>query len=268
MEIKEAIKRVSLANDINLLSLQELADKYLKSKTSFDRFLKDFEKMFVCKTLYQLRVNDKYNKISELINYGYLMYPSDRNEIYTKRILSEINLNLEDRKTERYYDSVQQSLFLFLNTLGADKCKHVEKYDQIIKGMDRAVKKYEGKNNKSLYDFPLFLNTLRYKVNPAEFDESLSYYISTHPLIKECKDIYFLYFANYVLAKCNEVDPVFIQDVKDVIEVSKTFDRYVIRSIENNKDYKKVAKLTLKNIKKYENNLIDKEEDYSRKLGK
>ena len=56
MEIKEAIKRVSLANDINLLSLQELADKYLKSQTCYDRFLKDYAEMFCNNDIYQLRV--------------------------------------------------------------------------------------------------------------------------------------------------------------------------------------------------------------------
>lgn len=266
MKVKKAARRLSLANDINSLSVEELANKYLKSQTCYDRFLKDYAEMFCNNDIYQLRVFDHYNKLKEVVEYGYLMYPSDKNEKYSKALLTSIETNLEEYGHNSNHNDIQDAHYAFAILTGSFKCKHEERYSDVIKNMNRAAKKYDEKKGKGLEDFTLFLNTLQYKVSPEEFDQSLSYYVSQHPLIKECKDIYFLYYANYIISKGNEIDPVFLQDVKDVIEVSKAFDRHVIHPINKFRDYNKVARYTLRNIKRYEDNMFDKEEDYSKKI--
>ena len=266
METKKAARRISLANDINSLSLNELGDKYLRSKTTFDKFMKDYSDLFCCDALYQLRAYDNYNKIKELIDYGCMMYPSEKNNSNASDILSEMSLILDGYNYNKLKDSVNHADFSFSILTGAYKAKQEESYSEMIKWMDKAAKKYEAKNGRSLEDFPMLANMLKYSVSPEHFDYNLGVYMDSHPLMKECNDIHFLYFANYIISKSNDIDPEFIKDVKDVIEVSKTFNRQIIHPIAKNKDYGRVARFTLKNIDRYEKSKMDKEEEISKKL--
>ncbi len=261
MELKKIAKKISLANDINTLSIEDLANKYLKSKTTYEKFLKDYEEMFGNDSIYQLRVFNKYEKIEKLLDYGYVMYPSDKSEDLTKNILSYMDYNLKYNNYNKIKEDVAHSDYSFDIITGAYRAKHEETYEQKIKGMDKAIKKYEACKGKTLEDFGLFANMIRYCVNPENFDRHLSLYMETHPLMRECNDIYYLYFVNYVLSKNNIVDPKFIDDAKSVIGVSRIFDRQLIHPIIKNKDYNRVAKYTLKNIKRYEENLARREEN-------
>ena len=270
MEVKKVARRLSLANDINTLSLEALGDKYLKSKATFEKFMKDYADFFCLDSIYQIRAMEHYNKIKELISYGYLMYPNDNNETYSSDILQVMSENLELYSRSNNKDYVGHAEFSFRIVTGAYRSKIEERYKEMVKGMDKAAQKYDVKS-KSLDDFPVFLNMLKYSTNPDTFDHNLGVYMESHPLIKECKDIYFLYFANYVLSKGGEVDPVFIQDVKDVINVSKTFDKQIIHPINKNKNYSRVARYTLKNIERYEKKLEKEkleEEDNPKSLEK
>ena len=265
MEQKTITRRLSLANDINTLSAEDLAKKYLKSQTTFEKFLKDYTTFFCNNLLYQLRTYDNYNKLKVLVDYGYMMYPNENNEQHIKLLLTEIDRNLNKYGNNSRHNDIEHAKFSFRIITGGYKRKKYDRYDEMLKGMDKAAKKYEPKKGKSLEDFPTFINYLKYSVNPDDFNHDLNVYLESHPLMKECKDIYFLYYANLVLTKCNDVNPKFIQDVKDVIEVSKTFDRQIIHPIIKNKDYNRVAKFTLKNINRYENRIIDIEKENNQK---
>ena len=274
MEVVEAAKRVRLANDINTLSLEELKEKYLSSEKASEMFLEEYGELFGRDLFYQYRVFDQLGKISQLVDYAYNTYPTEKNDknaaiVYYR---ADFILNKEDYLTRQ--EDIQNAKFSFNVETGACKSKRNDSYAKILNGMDEAAEKYKNIGH-SLDDFTVFLNMLRYSVTPDGFDFNLGVYIKEHPLMKECKDIYFLYFANYVISRTRyevhngvEVDPEFIKNVKDVINVSRIFDKQVIRPIIDSSDYERVAKYTLKNIRQYEREVARKQKQDAKKLEK
>lgn len=274
MEVIEATKRISLANDINTLSLDQLKEKYLKSETSTEMFLKEYAELFGRDLHYQYRVFDHLGKINRLVDDAYNMYPTEKNDGNAATVYYRADFIQKNEDYITRQENIQNAMFSFNVETGACKSKRHESYAKIINGMDEAAEKYK-KIGKPLDDFPVFLNMLRYCVTPDGFDFNLGVYIKDHPLMKECKDIYFLYFANYVISRTRyevhngvEADPDFIKNVKDVINVSRIFDKKVIHPIIDSSDYERVANYTLKNINKYEKELVKYQKENAKKLEK
>ena len=98
METKKIIEKLEIISDINDLSLEDIANKYLSSKENYDEFLQKYSDIFVYGPLYQLRVFPEYKKIMDVINYGNIMYPSKENENLAKKILNFMDYNIDKYK--------------------------------------------------------------------------------------------------------------------------------------------------------------------------
>ena len=257
MQLKKLIENLSLVNEVNKLSLEELANKYLCNEESYSEFIEKYSEYFEYHTLYQLRVSPHYNKILDLVTNGHLMYPTETNENHEKKILSIINYNLENYKLKVKFDDEYQARFLLDDAIGNRIDKKHKPYEKLVDGMLNAAIKYDSKNDDNIEDLPYYLCLYHSLKNPREEKKILNKYFEDYPLAKECNDVYFLYLVNYLLAyKKAEVDKEFLDDVCDVINASKTIEKLGLNEHDDYKDYKKVAKYTMNNIKKYvkENN--------------
>ena len=94
MERKQVLERLVIADDVNTIDLNDLANKYLCNEEEYVEFLNKYANMFVVSPLYQLRAFNEYRKIAELVETGTIMYPSKENDDKAIRLLSEINYNL------------------------------------------------------------------------------------------------------------------------------------------------------------------------------
>ena len=146
-----------------------------------------------------------------------------------------------------------QAKFFLDSAVGNYKTKDHKSYENLVEGMYDAAVKYDQKGYKVLEGFikSLYLNASFKNKNSVK--RMMNEYLEEIPLAKECNDINFLYLANYIITyKKSDLDQEFIDDVKDVIEASIVIEKLGLSEYDNNKDYKKVAKFTLKNIKNYE----------------
>ncbi len=256
MELKETIEELKLINDINTKSLEELAEEYLSSEEKCDDFFNEYGQLFFKKIHYQLRVSENYEKILDLLNYGKIMYPKENNEMTFNEIDQIIKYNLKNYDLRGKVDDLGQSQTLFINDLGADKCRTTPKYDKIVTGIYNAALNYSDKGKYDIKDFKSFIDLTRFSYDQMSVKRAINKYIYDHPLMKECKDVNYLYFVNYMLRKDKDLidDKEFIEDAIDVIEASMILFDYDSlddkEKINKYKDYKKVAKFTLKNIKK------------------
>ena len=272
MEVKELVKNLEVINDINVLSQEELNDKYASSEERFNSFINRYGDYFINHGLYQLRASGEYNKIINLINEGSNKYSNDNIFAYKTSILHFINYNKQrfNIKDNSLSDDVLESQYLFLESLGATKATGNNSYPEIVTSLYDSAVAY---NNKGDYDIDDFFNYVNYIMNTTtsvqEFKKLVNRYTVSHPLIEKCNDVSFLYFANYMLtSKNDEVDDSFIHDVKSVINASKVMEHIgLVEKEYNPKTYDKVSKLTNKKIKKYYKDQ-EKKESGIRKLRK
>ena len=157
MELKETIEELKLINEVNTKSLNELADEYLSNEEDANEFLQKYGFIFLRKPLYQLRVADKYEKILELFNYGNLMYPNEDNDFFDHNIKTMINYNLKAYDLRSKTDDLSQAQILFSNSLGADKCRKIPSFEELISRIYDASIKYDLKGKYSIEDYRTFL---------------------------------------------------------------------------------------------------------------
>lgn len=269
MELKETIEELKLINEVNTKSLNELADEYLSNKEDANEFLQKYGFIFLRKPLYQLRVADKYEKILELFNYGNLMYPNEDNDFFDHNIKTMINYNLKAYDLRSKTDDLSQAQILFSNSLGADKCRKIPSFEELISGIYDASIKYDLKGKYSIEDYRTFLEVTTYNYDKKSLELAIEKYKKDHPLMQLCKDKNYLFFVNFMLcSKKDLVDKSFIDDSYDIIETSLILFSDSLKDKETRKDYKeykKLAKFTINNIKTYEKENL-KEDNKSRKL--
>lgn len=255
MERKEVVERLVLADDVNTLDLNDLANKYLCNEEEYVEFLNKYANMFVASPLYQLRAFNEYRKIAELVETGTIMYPSKENDDKAIRVLSEINYNLNSFNLKDKIDDELQAKFLLFTSIGETKSKLSNNYEQIISGMCNAALKYENKDNNSIDDFKDYIELYQY-TNKNSVSKAYDHYAENHSLIDLCNNIYFLYYANLLINSYpSSVDEEFIKDVEDVILSSKVIEKaYLNKNHQTYKNYVRVAKFTEKSIKKFQNN--------------
>ena len=263
MELKETIKELKLINDINTKSLAELSDEYLSSDEKCDEFIKEYGTLFLRKGTYQLRIAENYEKILELLNYGKMMYPKKEYEDIYNEVNQMMIYNLKSYDLRKKTDDLGQAQTLFLNDLGANKCKKYIDYDKMVSKIYVAAQKYELKGKYNIRDFKTYLDIATSIYDKRNIEKSIDKYFIDHPLMRLCKDKDFLFFANYMLKiRKDLVDEEFLDDIYDVIATSSLLYCDSIKDKkekEEYKDYKKLAKYTLKNISifKKENSLYN-----------
>ena len=270
MEVKKLVENLELVNDISSLSLEELEEKYLKDKSTYETFIKNYGDYFNSHLLYQLRVSDQFPKIIEFTKRGNEKYPS----LESSEIINSMFDWMEKSKKEfriGYGDSLEdqiQSTYLLFNEIGVNKSKKSRSYEDVVKGIYEASKKYEGKTD-SLHSF---MTDLYLKIDSIKTKEdALSFvgdYLNKNPLMEECNDIYYLFFVNYVMfANGQEVDREFLEDCENVIKVGKVLQHMELVSGNFDKDdYERVASKTLKNIDEFKQKRENKEKKARRRI--
>lgn len=264
MEIKDVIEDLKVVNDINQMSLDELINAYLSNKEKFNDFHNHFYRYFMLNSQYQLRTIDNYNKINNLYSFGNMLYQSNDKEKI--KILNKMNYNIDNYEIKEYINAKQ----LFMYNIGATKTKSDEEYDQILPKIVLSAELYEKNNGNSIRNFEEFMFYARCNSNYSKTIEAIDKYYKEHPLLYQCNNINFLYFANLMFSSHSSVvTREFVNDVKEVIDTSKakrTLDPLMIEE-QSIKDYNQVAKFTLKNIKDWEKQ-HKKNYKYTKKLKK
>lgn len=268
METKKIVEELERVNDINTLSLAELANKYLKDEETYNEFITNYGEFFVNGLLYQLRAIPHFRKIANLVESGTIMYQSEENEEKAKKIYKSIDHILNRFKTRSLVQDESQANALFTDLVGAERCSEAKRYEKVVTGILDAAKKYEASDNNSIDEFVFFALRVA-KNHKEEYNEIINKYMDEHKLAYLCNDVNFLYFINYMLKlRASYVDKEFIDDSKNVILESISLNENKLPNNNKNssdKNYFKVAKYTLKNIYKYENK---KEKEEIKKLKK
>lgn len=266
MEIKKIVEELRLVNDVNLLSLEELEEKYLGNEEEYKDFFQNYVGFFNNHPTYQLRIADKYEKINELLKRGNAKYDNNENEDMYKTMLKWMNITLSQfrvSENQQCEDQIQSEYVLY-DMLGLNSLKNRPSYNDMVSGVYEAVKKYAEKDG-SISDFQAYLSS---KVNIIKSREDaikiVEDYISTHSLTNECNDINFLLFVKYMVVMYGkEIDEELLSDCKDVVAASQVLQTmgYECDGYYTDQEYNKVASKTLKRIKEYEK---DKEQEESK----
>ena len=255
MEIKKIVEELERVNDINTLSLAELANKYLKDEETYNEFITNYGEFFVNGLLYQLRAIPHFRKIANLVESGTIMYQSEENEEKAKKIYKSIDHILNRFKTRSLVQDESQANALFTDLVGAERCSEAKEYEKVVTGILDAAKKYEACDNNNIDEFASFVLNVTKTHKEKDYAEIINKYMDEHKLSYLCNDINFLFFINYMLKlRTSNVDQDFINDSKNVILESILLNENKLPNNKNlsDKNYSKVAKYTLKSIHKYE----------------
>ena len=251
METKKIIEKLEIISDINDLSLEDIANKYLSSKENYDDFLQKYSDIFVYGPLYQLRVFPEYKKIMDVINYGNIMYPSKENENLAKKILNFMDYNIDKYKLYKYSDDEIQAKHLLNQSIGLGRIDEEMNYKNVVSMLLSGAQKYEKRDGNSIKDFKDYVPFIRYSYDYPSQERFFKKYFEDHSLMSLCNDPEFLMYANYLInTMSSSVDDAFIEDVESVITASNVMhESKMIR--ETDRSYKILAKFTTKSIKNY-----------------
>jgi hypothetical protein len=255
MEVKKVLSELEIANDINVLSIEELEEKYLSDGKKYGEFLEKYATYFTSHLMYQLRVVDQYEKIAELLYEGNQKY-TDSNyvELFEKVLSGMETSSREYRVSGARVDDKYEALYLFNSTITPEDSIST-RYIDLVDGIYHGALEYSKCSNDSIND--LFL-TLYYKLKKDNIDkngveEIVKQYSSEHNMMDLCNNKNFLYFANYMMSQNrSQVDVKFIDDVKNVIKTSEFLQNmgFVDEDLNKN-EYNKLAQFTIRNFAKY-----------------
>ncbi len=272
MEIKGIVEELGLVNDISNMSIDELKEKYSSNFDDYENFLNRYRTFFESHQLYQLRVAEEYNKISELLSYGNSKYKSESTLENSDEILRKIEYTKNRFRIDEKgsIEDVIQAQYILLDAVGALYQKKMPTYKEVVSDIYSAASKYDIKESDSFDDFTHYVNNaLKTSSNGKEFYNKIDEYVNEHPILEECNNMSYLYFVNYMLThNKNKVDNSFIHDTESILLASKIMRH--IGNVEKDFDqqsYEKVEKHTRKNIRKYYKNQ-EKTEKNIKKLSK
>ncbi len=252
MEIGKIVEELELVNDINKMSIKELEEKYLKDEETYKDFANKYTLIFQKNLLYQLRVYPHYKKILDIIALGHKKYENVNCNI--DKILKVMDYNTDKYKLVNHSDDEIQAKFLLNESIGKNKTKKNEDYENIIDGIYHSALNYS-KKDVEVEDVMDYLNFVVGFNDKKHHIDLFNYFSSKHPIANELNNIYFLYFANYLInTRPSVVTEEFLNDVKRIIEGSFDIENYGLNSYKNISDYKKVANFTIKSINKLEKN--------------
>ena len=255
MELKEVVKDLGLENDINQLSLEELREKYLSDWREYSEFVSRFSRLFFKRKFFPIRIAEQYEKLKEFIAAGAKKYPTKTNEALSKEYDLEVDYYLKNYDVKDKVDDIGCTISYLLDSTGANKIKHEPKYKDLIESMYKAACKYEFRGDIGVGDFEEYYALVRLNIDQTEYERALTRYYADHQLTNECMDLGFLFYANYLIVSLpSAVNDELLQNVEDVINMSDFLFEIGDNSREKVDDYHRLAKYTMKNIKRYRKN--------------
>lgn len=269
MELERVQKSLTIKNDINVLTKDELRQKYMRDPNTYKDFLECFKSIFVGRHLYPLLIYREYDRLSDLIS----EHLDDINRSLSETIIAALKKEKEFAgNLEESEDRYGQGLSLFKEPLGANKLNQSYNFKQLTEKMLSCVNTMaEGSTDElSKDDFRDYLEMAMdhgsLSINPQEKTQILlKNYLRAHPRIKLCYDPMFLVTANYLMStKLFNPDSEFIELVRTVIDISENvpISKDFMPNFDS-KEYHRVAKVTNKKLESIE--LSNAKEDNSKK---
>jgi len=259
MELKKVIKEYQLKNDLFSLNRDELVDKFSFDKEAASDFLKTFYELLNSQPTFSVLIYDRNDDIKNVINTIFDKYPNEKEFLNLSREIvcsldfeTKVSHNSSDRrKTYEYYSAQQADRdgVLVIN-FGAS----APGLNKIL--LDESLKLYECYKTNSMLPFKEeYEATIVEAENKGRFDSFGELYEkhklkARYPLLKLCHEKEFLFLANDLLFSSSFEDKQELIDLTlDVIDFSTAY--YPLEKTCNYKEYNRVARKTIKNIKGY-----------------
>lgn len=258
MELKRVLENLIVKDDINNLSVEELTEKYGSSPEGYEVFLDTFSRIFVNRRLYPIIILSKYDKIDK-----FLRCNAEYDKGRTLELDHEIRENMRREKSVGYTkaeEDSEQAKYVFGDDLGVTYFRPFDKFENIIKNIRETAEKLEDVNlaDVSKEEYTNYLRSISLASKNGKDEEMLrkavNKYYEGHESMKFCYDPWFLVTANYLLSsEAFENNDEFKSFVREVIDVSLNVAPISLENVPdeyNNKNYRKLAKKTLKKLAK------------------
>ena len=269
MELERIKKDLELKNDINVLKIDELIDKYAKHGDEAAIFLSRIAKLYEG-AFYPLYMLDKHIKVENIIGEIYENNRNEENRSYVNFINERIAREFRSfTRWDDAYDFQAQAEFMLNHRLGGtnfnnkmglsyeNMCKtlydklnefeNIVKYDDTYVHSSSLVEQYNCIAKGKPYGGVVYSKDTLYK------------FYDNIPIMNLCFDKEYLLLANYLLQSniVSEDDKEHLVDItNDVIYISLNCNPIGEKSSSFNKrEYARVAKKTRSNIKEYEEKL-------------
>ncbi len=254
--MKEVVEELKVVNDLVRESKEELTEKYLKSEEVYSEFLRKFTKFFASRRMFQLRFSRQYNKILNLVQEGNKRYNSEENQANLETLSSEIKMSSKYRVDDHDFRDAEESISLFKNSIGLDAVNRVFSYADSIDMITKAGEKYlVARDREAIKQFAKDLYSEIKKSSSLQNAKQLvqgSLDDETRSVLELCNNEEFLLFANYSINFSKNIDGNFIEDVQNIINLSRILQTIGVEKEGFKKEnYNRLVEFTNKSLKKY-----------------
>lgn len=271
--MKEVVEQLGVLSDLLKENTDALKEKYLRSEEVYSDFLRKFTQFFATRRMLQLRVSRQYSKILNLVEEGNKKYDSKENQDNFGVLSSEIVQSLTYKVDDEDYRDAEESIALFKQNIGLNSTDRVITYIDSVDTIAKSGEKYlELRNSGTIKNFTKnvyreiskssSLQNAKEQVQNGLNDE-------TRKALELCNNEDFLLFANYLINFSNNVDGNFIEDVQNIINLSRILQTIGLANEGlNEENYNRLVEFTNKSLKKYAKEKEKKEKLVLRKAKK
>lgn len=255
--MNEVVEQLKVLNDLVKENKDVLKEKYLNDKETYGEFLRKFTEFFASRRMFQLRVSRQYDKILDLIQEGNRKYSNKENDANLAILLSEITLSSRNyRVNDSDFRDAEESISLYKHYIGLDNLDSQMTYADSIDTVTKAGEKYlEIRNTGAIKD--LAKNVYRDIITSNSLDSAKKQVKTnlddkTRKALELCNNEDFLLFANYAINFSKSADGNFIEDVQNIVNLSRILQTIGLVKDDLKKDnYNKLIEFTNKSLKKY-----------------
>lgn len=255
--MNEVVEQLKVLNDLVKENKDVLKEKYLNNKETYGEFLRKFTEFFAGRRMLQLRVSRQYDKILDLIQEGNRKYSNKENDANLAILLSEITLSSRNyRVNDSDFRDAEESISLYKHYIGLDNLDSQMTYADSIDTVTKVGEKYlEIRNTGAIKDFAK--NVYRDIATSNSLDSAKKQVKTnlddkTRKALELCNNEDFLLFANYTINFSKSADGNFIEDIQNIVNLSRILQTIGLVKDDFKKDnYNKLIEFTSKSLKKY-----------------
>lgn len=255
--MNEVVEQLKVLNDLVKENKDVLKEKYLNDKETYGEFLRKFTEFFASRRMFQLRVSRQYDKILDLIQEGNRKYSNKENDANLAILLSEITLSSRNyRVNDSDFRDAEESISLYKRYIGLDNLDSQMTYADSIDTVTKAGEKYlEIRNTGAIKDLAKNVYrdiTTSNSLDSAKKQVKTNLDDKTRKALELCNNEDFLLFANYAINFSKSADGNFIEDVQNIVNLSRILQTIGLVKDDLKKDnYNKLIEFTNKSLKKY-----------------
>lgn len=255
--MNEVVEQLKVLNDLVKENKDVLKEKYLNDKETYGEFLRKFTEFFASRRMFQLRVSRQYDKILDLIQEGNRKYSNKENDANLAILLSEITLSSRNyRVNDSDFRDAEESISLYKHYIGLDNLDSQMTYADSIDTVTKAGEKYlEIRNTGAIKDLAKNVYrdiTTSNSLDTAKKQVKTNLDDKTRKALELCNNEDFLLFANYTINFSKSADGNFIEDIQNIVNLSRILQTIGLVKDDFKKDnYNKLIEFTSKSLKKY-----------------